>query len=112
MKKHTFLAALSVVCATPFVTPAAPAAFVLTLNQVGSDVVVEHWLRALPTVRVYAGERGRVRPAEVPVLDGRRVSDGAGIDLDLEELRRGTWVGERTLRLTNGWQVVFVSPYS
>ena len=72
---------------------------------------VEHWLRVLPTVRVYAGARGRVRPVDVPVLDGRRVSDGADIDLDVDELRRGTWIGERTLRLPHGWQVVFVSPY-
>ena len=72
---------------------------------------VEHWLRALLTVRVYAGVRGRVRPVDVPVLDGRRVSDGADIDLDVDELRRGTWIGERTLRLPYGWQVVFVSPH-
>ena len=46
----------------------------------------------------------------MPVLDGQRVSDGADIDLDAEELRRGVWVGERTLRLPNGWEVVFAAP--
>ena len=40
MKKHTFLAILSVVCTALFVAPAAPAAFVLTLSQVGGNVVV------------------------------------------------------------------------
>lgn len=72
---------------------------------------VEHWLRVLPTVRVYAGARRQERPVDVPVSNGRHVDDGAGISLDVDELRRGTWIGERTLRLTNGWQVVFVSPY-
>ena len=72
----------------------------------------EHWLRVLPTVRVYAGTRGRVRPVDVPVLDGQHVSDGANINLHLDELPWGTWVGERTLRLPNDWQVVFVSPYA
>ena len=72
---------------------------------------VEHWLRTLPTVRVYRGTRGRVCPVDAPVLSGQRVSDGGDIDLDLEKLRRGTWVGERTLRLPDGWQVVFNSPY-
>ena len=72
---------------------------------------VEHWLRILPTVRVYPGARGRVRPVDVPVLGGQRASDGVDIDLDMEDMRRGTWIGERTLRLTNGWQVVFVSPF-
>ena len=71
---------------------------------------VEHWLRVLPTVRVYPDVRGRVRPVDAPVHDGQRVSNGADINLDLEELRRATWIGERTLRLSNGWQVVFVSP--
>ena len=72
---------------------------------------VEHWLRVLPTVRVYTAARGRVRPVDVPVLGSQCISDGAGIDLDLEELRRGTWIGERTLCLPNGWQVVFNSPH-
>ena len=63
-------------------------------------------------MRVYTGVRGRVRPIDVPVLDGRRVSDGAGINLDVDELRWGNWGGERTLHLPHGWQVVFVSPHS
>lgn len=71
---------------------------------------VEHWLNVLPTVRVYPGTRGRVRPVDVPVVGDQRVSDGVDIDLDLEELRRGTWIGERTLKLPHGCQVVFVSP--
>ena len=49
---------------------------------------------------------------DAPVLDSQRVSDGADIDLNLEQLRRGTWIGERTLRLPNGWQVVFISPHA
>lgn len=69
---------------------------------------VEHWLRTLPTVRVYTTSRARAGFMSVPVLDRQRVSDGADIDLDVEELRRGTWTGERTLRLPNGWSVVFV----
>ena len=73
---------------------------------------VEHWLRVLPTVRVCSTARGRTCLLNVPVLEGQWVSDGADIDLDLDELRRGTWIGERTLRLLNGWQVVFVSPRS
>lgn len=71
---------------------------------------VEHLLRVLPTVRVYTTARSRAGFMNVPVLDGQRVSDGADIAVDVEELRRGTWIGERTLRLPNGWQVVFVSP--
>lgn len=70
---------------------------------------VGHWLRTLPTVRVYPGTRGRVRSVDAPVLNGQRVSDGADINLDAEELRRGTWIGERTLSLSNGWTVVFNS---
>ena len=79
-------------------------------DEVFPFATVEHWLRVLPTVRVYPGVRGHVRPVDVPVLGGQRVSDGAGIDVDVDELRRGIWVGERTLRLPNGWQVVFNSP--
>ena len=52
-----------------------------------------------------------MRPVDVPVLGGQHASDGVDIDLDLEELRQGIWIGERTLRLSNGWQVVFVSPF-
>ena len=80
-------------------------------DEVFPFATVEHWLRVLPTVRIYPGTRGRVHPVDVPVLDGQRASDGADIDLDVDELRRGIWTGERTLRLTNGWQVVFVSPF-
>ena len=72
---------------------------------------VEHWLRVLPTVRVYPGTRGRVRPVDVPVVGGQHVSNGVDIDLHLEELRRGVWIGERTLRMSNGWEVVFNSPH-
>ena len=86
--------------------PAEPVA----LGSTGWLAPVEHWLRVLPTVRVCPGSRGRVRSVDVPVADARRVRDGAEIDLDLDELRRGTWVGERTLRLHNGWEAVFTSP--
>jgi hypothetical protein len=71
---------------------------------------VEHWLSVLPSIRVYTA-RGQVRPVDVPVVNGQRASDGADIDLDLEELRRGVWIGERTMRLPNGWEVVFNSPH-
>ena len=76
-------------------------------DEVFPFATVDHWLGTLPTVRVYTA-RGSVRPVDVPVIDGCRVSNGADIDLDLDELRRGVWIGERTLRLPNGWQVVFV----
>lgn len=82
------------------------------LDEVFPLASAEHWLRTLPTVRVYAGTRSGVRPVDVPVQDGQRASDGRGIDLDLEELHRGTWIGERTLLLPYGWQVIFVSPYA
>lgn len=80
-------------------------------DEVFPFATIEHWLRTLPTVRVYPGTRGHVRGVDVPVLDYQHLSDGADIDLDLDELRRGTWVGERTLRLPRGWQVVFNSPH-
>ena len=80
-------------------------------DEVFPTATINYWLGKLRTVRVYLGARGKTGPVEVPVVDGQRVSDGADIDLDLDELRRGVWIGERTLRLPNGWQVVFVSPF-
>lgn len=73
MKKHTFLAAFGVVCAALFVAPTAHAAFVLTLNQVGSDVVVNGSGTINISALTYAGDMTRppvIAPANDTLISG------------------------------------------
>ena len=80
-------------------------------EEVYPTATVEHWLRVLPTARCSPDGRHANRRADVPVLEGQRVSNGADIRLELADLLAGTWIGERTLRLLDGSVVVFISPH-
>lgn len=82
----------------------------LEADDVYPWATADYWLSVLPTVRVYPEGRQGHR-VDAPVLeDGKRVNDGAGIDLTLADLHAGTWTGERTLLLLDGGVVVFMSP--
>ena len=78
-------------------------------DEVYPWATVEYWLRTLPSVCFYPdGFDGR--SVVVPILEGRRISDGDDIHLELDDLLAGTWVSERALELRGGGRVVFKLP--
>ena len=80
-------------------------------DEVYPTATIEYWLRVLPSVRFYPDGRDSGRRIDLPVLDEVRLSDGGDIHLEMDDLRSGTWIGERTLRLLDGSAVVFMSPH-